>query len=120
MPQPPIMDDTHTKPSLLERLSAFIMREPEDREQLIELLHSSHERNLLDADALSMIEGVLQVSELQARDIMIPRSQMEVIDIAEAPDKFIPFVIHTAHSRFPVTSGNKDDVIGILLVAGGH
>jgi len=109
------MDDTHPKPSLLERLSAFIMREPEDREQLIELLHSSHERNLLDADALSMIEGVLQVSELQARDIMVPRSQMDVIDINESPDNFIPFVIQTAHSRFPVTSGKKDDIIGILL-----
>ncbi|MDB5901521.1 MAG: magnesium/cobalt efflux protein [Betaproteobacteria bacterium] len=109
------MDDTHSKPTLLERLSAFIMREPEDREQLIELLHSSHERNLLDADALSMIEGVLQVSELHARDIMVPRSQMDVIDINESPDRFVPFVIQTAHSRFPVTSGNKDDIIGILL-----
>src|SRR3954466_10999493 len=109
------MDDTHSKPTLLERLSAFIMREPEDREQLIELLHSSHERNLLDADALSMIEGVLQVSELQARDIMVPRSQMDVIDINESPENFVPFVIQTAHSRFPVTSGNKDDIIGILL-----
>ena len=109
------MDSTHTKPTLLERLSAFIMREPEDREQLIELLHSSHERNLLDADALSMIEGVLQVSELQARDIMVPRSQMDVIDINESPDNFVPFVIQTAHSRFPVTSGNKDDIIGVLL-----
>jgi magnesium and cobalt transporter len=91
------------------------MREPEDREQLIELLRSSHERNLLDSDALAMIEGVLQVSELQARDIMVPRSQMDVIDISESPDKFIPFVIQTAHSRFPVTDGNKDDVLGILL-----
>ncbi len=109
------MDDTHSKPSLLERLSTFLMREPEDREQLIELLHSSHERNLLDADALAMIEGVLQVSELQARDIMVPRSQMDVIDVGESPDKFVPFVIQTAHSRFPVTSGNKDDILGILL-----
>jgi magnesium and cobalt transporter len=109
------MDESHAKPSLLERLSAFIMREPEDREQLIELLHSSYERNLLDADALAMIEGVLQVSELQARDIMVPRSQMDVIDINESPDKFIPLVIQTAHSRFPVTSRNKDDIIGILL-----
>ncbi|MGZ9067465.1 MAG: HlyC/CorC family transporter [Burkholderiales bacterium] len=109
------MDDTHSKPSLLERISAFIMREPEDRDQLIEVLRHAHERNLLDADALSMIEGVLQVSELQARDIMVPRSQMDVIDINESPDKFVPLVIQTAHSRFPVTSGNKDDVIGILL-----
>jgi magnesium and cobalt transporter len=109
------MYDHHAKPTLLERLSAFLMREPEDRGQLIELLHSSHERNLLDDDALSMIEGVLQVSELHARDIMVPRSQMDVIDINESPDRFVPFVIQTAHSRFPVTSGNKDDIIGILL-----
>jgi magnesium and cobalt transporter len=109
------MDDTHSKPSLLERISAFIMREPEDRDQLIEVLRHAHERNLLDADALSMIEGVLQVSELHARDIMVPRSQMDVIDINESPDEFVPLVIQTAHSRFPVTSGNKDDVIGILL-----
>jgi magnesium and cobalt transporter len=115
MQRNPNMEDSHSKPTLLERLSAFIMREPEDRDQLIEVLHSAHERNLLDSDALAMIEGVLQVSELQARDIMVPRSQMDVIDISESPDKFIPFVIHTAHSRFPVTSGNKDDVIGILL-----
>jgi len=109
------MDESPSKPSLLERISAFIMREPEDREQLIEVLRAAHERNLLDADALSMIEGVLQVSELQARDIMVPRSQMDVIDVNESPDHFIPFVIQTAHSRFPVTSGNKDDVLGILL-----
>jgi magnesium and cobalt transporter len=105
----------HAKPSLLERLSSLLLREPEDRDQLIEVLRHAHERNLLDADALSMIEGVLQVSELQARDIMIPRSQMDVIDINDPPDEFVPLVIQTAHSRFPVTSGNKDDVLGILL-----
>jgi magnesium and cobalt transporter len=103
------------KPHWLERLSNFLLREPEDREQLIELLHSAYENSLLDADALSMIEGVLQVSEMQVRDVMIPRSQMDVIDITDAPEKFIPFVIETAHSRFPVIEENKDDVIGILL-----
>ena len=109
------MDDPHTKTTLLTRLSALIMREPEDREQLIELLRSACERNLLDADALAMIEGVLQVFEMQARDIMVPRAQMVVIDINESPDQFIPMVIQTAHSRFPVFGENKDDVIGILL-----
>ncbi len=104
-----------TKPSLLERLSALLMREPEDREQLLALLHSAHERNLLDADALSMIEGVLQVSEMQVRHIMVPRAQMDVIDISEGPDKFVPSVIATAHSRFPVIDRDRDDVIGILL-----
>ena len=104
-----------SKPSLLERLSTLLLREPEDREQLIELLHSAYERNLLHADALAMIEGVLQVSETQARDIMIPRAQMDAIDINDPPETFIPQVIATAHSRFPVIDGNKDDVIGILL-----
>jgi len=103
------------KPSLLERLSALLLREPGDREQLVDLLHSAYERNLLDADALSMMEGVLQVSERQVREIMIPRAQMDVIDISQPPEKFIPFVIETAHSRFPVTDGDKDNIIGILL-----
>src|SRR5574339_567417 len=103
------------KPSLLERLGAWLAREPEDREELVELLRSSYERNLLDADALAMIEGVLQVSEMQARDIMVPRAQMDVIDIKESPDQFIPMVIQTGHSRFPVIGENKDNVIGILL-----
>ena len=110
------MDEPESnKPSLLERISTMLLREPEDREQLVELLHSAYERNLLDADALSMMEGVLQVSERQVREIMIPRAQMDVIDISEPPDKFIPFVIETAHSRFPVIEGDKDNIIGILL-----
>ncbi|MGH8667229.1 MAG: HlyC/CorC family transporter [Burkholderiales bacterium] len=106
---------TSPRHSLLDRLGALLMREPGDRQQLVSLLHSSFQRNLLDADALSMIEGVLQVSELQARDIMVPRSQMEVIDVKESPDRFIPLVIQSGHSRFPVINENKDDVIGILL-----
>ena len=108
------MNET-AKPSLLERLSSLLLREPEDREQLIELLHHAFERKLLDAEALSMIEGVLQVSETQVRDVMIPRSQTDMIDVAESPEKFIPFVIEKAHSRFPVFEDNRDNVIGILL-----
>ena len=108
------MDESH-KPTLLERLSALLLREPEDREQLITLLRSAHDHDLLDADGLAMIEGVLQVAEMQARDIMVPRAQMDVIDVSEPPDRFIPLVIETAHSRFPVIGESRDDVIGILL-----
>ncbi len=117
MPEPaPGRTATHQKhKSLLERLTAFIFHEPENREELLEALHDAHERDLLDADALSMIEGVLQVSELRARDLMVPRPQMDMIDIDEAPDKWIPRVIETAHSRFPVFEGGRDHVIGILL-----
>ena len=107
--------ETSNKPSLLERLSHFLLREPEDREQLVELLHSAYENHLMDSDSLAMIEGVLQVSEMQVRDIMIPRSQMDVIDITDSPETFIPHVIETAHSRFPVIEDDKNDVIGILL-----
>ena len=103
------------KPRLLERLSALLLRAPEDREQLVELLHGAFERQLLDADALSIIEGALQVSEMSARDIMIPRAQMDMIKITDDPTDFIPFVLETAHSRFPVIDDDKDDVIGILL-----
>ena len=110
------MDDSDSnKPGLLERLSSLLLREPEDREQLITLLHSAFERNLLDAEALAMMEGVIQVSERQVREIMLPRAQMDVIDISEPPEQFIPFVVETAHSRFPVIDGNKDNIIGILL-----
>jgi magnesium and cobalt transporter len=107
--------DPHPKPSLLERIGAILMREPEDRDQLLELLQSSYERNLMDADALAMIEGVLQVSELHARDIMVPRSQMDVVDIHDSPEKFLPQVIESGHSRFPVIGESRDDVVGILL-----
>ena len=101
--------------SLLERLSSLLLREPEDREQLLEILHQAHERNLLDADAMSMIEGVMQVSELSARDIMVPRSQMDMVDISEPLDRIVQFAISTTHSRFPVYEGSRDNVIGILL-----
>jgi hemolysin (HlyC) family protein len=101
--------------TVLERLSAFIFREPENRAELVAALQEAHERNLLDADALSMMEGVLQVSELRALDLMVPRSQMDVIDLSEPPKSWLPRVIETAHSRFPVIEGNRDQVIGVLL-----
>jgi magnesium and cobalt transporter len=108
-------DKADARPTLLERLSAFLTREPEDREELLELLHGAFERKLLDADALSMIEGVMSVSETTVRDIMIPRAQMDVISIDDDPAGFIPLVLETRHSRFPVIGENKDDVVGILL-----
>ena len=108
-------DDKALRPTLLERLSAFLTREPEDRDELLLLLHGAFERKLLDADALSMIEGVLQVSEMTVRDIMIPRAQMDVVALDDDPATFIPLVLDTRHSRFPVTGENKDDIVGILL-----
>ena len=104
-----------TRPNLWERLSALILREAGDREQLVQLLRKAYSRNLLDADAMSIIEGALTVSEMQVRDIMIPRAQVDFIDINEPVEKFIPQVMATAHSRFPVIDQNRDDIIGVLL-----
>lgn len=100
---------------LLERLSWLLLREPEDREQLQEILQQAHERNLLDADALSMIEGVMQVSELVAKDIMIPRVRMDMINVEDELQDVLTFAVERTHSRFPVYERNKDNVIGVLL-----
>jgi len=109
----PAKDDA--RPTLLERLSALLTREPEDREELMVLLRGAFERRLFDADALAMIEGVLSVSEMTVRDIMIPRAQMDCVQIEDEPSEFLPLVLETKHSRFPVIGEGKDDVIGILL-----
>ena len=101
--------------SLLERLTNLISPEPENRGELLEILHDAHERNLIDADALSMIEGVFQVSDLSARDIMIPRSQLDMVDISKPIEEWLPMVLETAHSRFPAVEGERDKVVGILL-----
>jgi magnesium and cobalt transporter len=114
---PPGSSPAETKPhrSLFERLTALISPEPENRAELLELLHDAQERNLLDADAMSMIEGVFQMSDLSVRDIMIPRSQMDVVDIARPIEEWMPMVLETAHSRFPAVDGDRDKVVGILL-----
>ena len=101
--------------SLLERLTALISPEPENRGELLEILHDAHERNLIDADALSMIEGVFQVSDLSARDIMVPRSQVDMVDISKPIEEWMPLVLETAHSRFPAVDGERERVVGILL-----
>src|SRR3978361_140126 len=108
-------DKPPEKRTLLERLTDFISHEPESRDELLEVLQDAHERNLIDADSLSMIEGVFQVAELCARDIMIPRAQMDAVNIAESPEEFIPQVLEKAHSRYPVYEGSRDNVIGIML-----
>ena len=104
-----------SKPNWLERLSQFLLREPENLEELTGMLHSAFERHLLDADALGMIEGVISVGEMQVRDVMVPRSQVDFIDVNDMPETIIPQVIQTGHSRFPVIDGAKDNVLGILL-----
>jgi len=101
--------------SWLERLSQAFTGEPSSRAELIELLRSAEHRNLLDAEALSIIEGALVVSDMQVREIMIPRSQVVMVRLDTSPEEFLPVIIESGHSRFPVVGENPDDVVGILL-----
>ena len=100
----------------LERIGrALGGQEPRDREGLIQILRGAHKRSILDADALSMCEGVLHVAELQVRDVMIPRSQVSLLRRSESVWDLLPTIIESGHSRFPVTGDSRDDVIGILI-----
>jgi len=108
-------DNGSSTPSWLSRLNKVLSGEPQDREQLIDVLRDSEKRNLVDAQALAMIEGVLQVSEMQVRDIMVPRAQMVVVNSDSDPDDFIASVTESGHSRFPVIGDSRDEVEGIIL-----
>lgn len=98
-----------------ERLKQMLSREPADNSQLLELLRAVHQKGLFDADALAMIEGVLQVDDMQVRDIMIPRSQMVILEQDANPDELLRAVVESGHSRFPVIGKNRDEVVGVLL-----
>lgn len=102
--------------SWFERISqAFTNGDPRDRDELTDVIRDAEQKNIIDTDALSMIEGVMQVSDMQVRDVMIPRSQMIVIDGDKSPEEFLPTVLESGHSRFPVIGDNRDEVVGILL-----
>jgi magnesium and cobalt transporter len=113
--QPAAPDNDDARRSFIERLGLALLGEPGTRAQLIEVLRDAQSRDLLDRDALDMIEGVMQVSEMQVRDIMVPRAQMDVVDFSRAADEFLPVIVESGHSRFPVIDADKDRVIGILL-----
>jgi len=112
------MTDSDPK-TFFNRLIGFISARPdtpeEKRSELLATLRQGKLEGLLDSDALSMIEGVFQVSELSVKDILLPRGQIDWVDISEPIEKIIPQVIQAAHSRFPVFENNRDNVIGILL-----
>lgn len=101
--------------SWLERLALAFTGEPQDREQILEILRDAQQRNLFDHYALSMLEGVFEVIEEQVRDVMIPRAQMVVVEQDWMLDKILEVVVPSGHSRFPVIGDDRDEVVGILL-----
>lgn len=101
--------------SLLDRLSQALLGEPSNKRELVHVLREAQHRGLIASDLLDMVEGVFHVSEMQVRDIMVPRAQMDVVDKNQTPEQYLPMVMETGHSRFPMIDSDKDKVIGILL-----
>jgi magnesium and cobalt transporter len=99
----------------LRRVKQSLSGEPQDRAELLKQLREARERGLVDSEALAMLEGVLEVSDLQVRDIMVPRAQMVFLRRDAKPAAILPLVVESGHSRFPVMDEDRDDIVGILL-----
>lgn len=108
-------DRSNQSKSWFEKITQAFAHEPKCRQDLLELLREAHNNNLLDADALTIVESAIQITDLQVRDIMLSRSQMVSIKINQAIEEFLPVIIETAHSRYPVLSDDGNEVLGILL-----
>ena len=100
---------------IVKRYFDRLFKKPDNREEFIEQIHEAEEHSVLNADAVSMMEGILQISDLAVRDIMVPRARMDCIDIDTEVSEILEFVTEIAHSRFPIIEGKKDNVIGIIL-----
>ena len=109
------MDDAPSKPNFFERLINRLTGDaPETADEVVNILRQAHEQEVFDADTLVRLEKVLEFAELEVRDAMITRSQMDVIKAGDSIERIIAYVVETAHSRFPVIGEDKDEVLGIL------
>ena len=99
----------------IEKISNIFLRSPQDRSQLTKLLQEAKHKKLLDDDAFNMIEGVMQVSLLKARDVMIPKTNMVCVDEQATLKTALPVIIDSGHSRFPILNEQNAKVTGILL-----
>lgn len=102
--------------SFLKRLIKFVIPRPDTREELYSTLSQAEDKQLIDSDSRVMLEGVIRISDMVAGDVMVPAPRMELLDIDCAYEQLLNQVINTAHSRFPVYEGSKENIIGILLV----
>jgi len=113
--KPPLSFSSQLRRFISRMLKPLVQTEPENREQLVQILKQARIRHLMDGEALSMMEAVLQVSELRVRDIMIPRARMVVLERDKPVEELLPVIIESAHSRFPVIGDDRSEVVGILL-----
>ena len=101
--------------SLIDRILSLVRHEPEDREDIMAVLDAARSRDLIDTDSYSMLKGALAVSEQAADDVMVPRSRMDMLDVGEPIEALMPQIVETAHSRFPVFEGSRDNIIGVVM-----
>ena len=103
------------KKGWLDKVSQLFQGEPQNREDLVDVIHDAEQREVISEDTREMIKGVLEVSDLRVRDIMIPRAQIVALQIDNTVEELLSTVISSAHSRFPVVNEDKDHIEGILL-----
>lgn len=110
-------DSSNSKPSWFEKITKSFSQsqEPESSQDLKEILRASHQKGLCDAEALSIMEGAMQVGDMHVREIMVPRSQMISIKASQSPSEILPIIVESGHSRFPVLGEGQDELLGILL-----
>lgn len=99
----------------LKRITQSFSGEPQDRGELLAILREAGQRGVVDSEVLTMLEGVLEVGDIQVRDIMVPRAQMVCVRRDDPPSTILPIVVESGHSRFPVMDTDRDDIVGILL-----
>lgn len=114
------MNDDHSRNgstgrTFLDKIAHFLSGEPQNQAEVLEILTNAHRSGLIDAEALGIFQGALQVSDMQVREIMIPRSQCVTISVSAKPEEYLPPIIESAHSRFPVYGDSPETIIGILL-----
>jgi len=107
-------NDGPNHPSFIDKILQFFQVDPKDKQELVELFRESEENELIDHDTRDMLEGVMEISEMRVRDIMIPRSQIETIDLDLSLNDVLDIISQTVHSRYPVVSEDKDNIEGIL------
>lgn len=108
-------EDEKKSKSWVERLSAMLAREPQNQEQLMEMLRDAEDRDVLSTEMLGMMERILQVSEMQVREVMVPKAKMVIVEKDIELEELLPLVIESGHSRFPVLDTNEGTIIGVLL-----
>jgi magnesium and cobalt transporter len=114
-PHPARISDKEEKRTLLQRIVEFIHPGPDSAAELIETLAEAEDNNVIGAESRVMLEGVIRMADMTAADVMVPATRMDLVDIDAAYDDLLHLVIDTAHSRFPVFDGDRENIIGILM-----